>query len=179
MKRLLALMSLALFAAVPAAHASSVKLVDITNDYQDTGLYFWADGAGAVSFDKFTLQTPALSGWKASVNDGTQLFLSGPVVAPGAGRVRLRLNYSTTPFSFQWAEVYFDGTKNLLRSGGTLTWERVGSSLQWVASSTFTHLEDLNPGLVSPKAAAVPLPASVLFMLSGLVPSLLRRRARA
>ncbi len=145
------------------------------NEFDTTSIHFWSDDATKLAFDRVSFGQN-MGAWSVESNTGDTLVLAGPVVAATRGRFSLRLDHDRQPFSMQWAEVFFDGAFNVIRGSGTLHY----SGSAWTGSDLFTHALDI-PNQFS-SSAVVPLPSSVVLLLSSLlfVPLRgLRRRAAA
>jgi hypothetical protein len=120
--------------------------------------------------------------WLTDTRTSTMLKIIGPTVASGTGLFNVNFDYPapTTPvpaFSFQWAEVFYStvgNTRSLLGSG-TLSF----SNGQFTGSGAFTHFSDIAGTAFA--GAPVPLPSSVVLLLSALVfvPGAKNRRAQA
>ncbi len=131
------------------------------NDFDTTSIYLWSDAPGNMSFAAVGFGSN-MTTWSVQSNTGAQLVLAGSTVAPGAGRFNVTMNFTTTPFTMQWAEVFFSGGFNVVRGAGTLTYQSAG----WSNANTFTHLADIPQQF---GAAAVPLPSSLMLLLSSLL----------
>lgn len=132
------------------------------NDFEATSIYLWSDAPGNMSFVGAGFGAD-MSTWSVTSNTGAQLVLGGSTVAPGAGRFDLAMNYHTAPFTVQWAEVFFSGLVNVVRGSGTLTYQGAG----WSNVDAFSHLADIPNRVIA--SSAVPLPSSVLLMLTSLL----------
>ncbi|MGR8947084.1 MAG: hypothetical protein ACU84Q_03495 [Gammaproteobacteria bacterium] len=141
--------------------------VTLANDLATNHIMVWADDPANVDITEVTFLSSSMSGWVSTIAaDGSSANLSGATLAPSdfsipsyGGVFRLRFSFPAPTFSFQWAELNFDGTNNFLLGSGTLTYA-AGSG--YSASNTFTHLADI-PAVASP----VPLANSTIFMISG------------
>lgn len=163
---------LALSLAATSAQAATLNQT-FMNEFDANALYFWADDATNLQFAGASFGAN-MTQWTVTANTGEALVLEGPTTVPAAsGRFTLQLDYVTRPFSLQWAEVFFDSGVNRILAGGTLSYTSGG----WVGSNVFTHAADV-PYQFSAQAA-VPLPQSVVLMLSALVFLPLRRLTRA
>ncbi len=139
------------------------------NEFDTTSIHFWSDDATKLAFDRVSFGQN-MGAWSVESNTGDTLVLAT------RGRFSLRLDHDRQPFSMQWAEVFFDGAFNVIRGSGTLHY----SGSAWTGSDLFTHALDI-PNQFS-SSAVVPLPSSVVLLLSSLlfVPLRgLRRRAAA
>lgn len=150
-------------AALTLANAGAATLNQtFMNDHATNALYFWADDATNLQFERVRFGT-GMTAWSVQSNSGDALVLTGPTVDARAGRFTLRLDYTTRPFSFQWAEVFFDSGLNRILGAGTLTYTTGG----WVGSDVFTRAAAVPHQFAA--QASVPLPQSVLLLLSGLL----------
>lgn len=149
-----------------AASAATV-VEEFQNQYTSNAFYLWSDDP-----DNATIETVLLGqrmqGWGLETQTSTMLVLSGPVLAPGAGRFLLRLDYDIAPVSLQWAEVFFDSGVASLRGAGSLRFE----DRAWTAIDVFTRGNEI-PGLA---AAPVPLPHALGLLLAPLLLLASRRR---
>jgi hypothetical protein len=102
-----------------------------------------------------------MSGWKVDLSTPARMVISGPTITPGAGRFNLLMNYKTAPFQLEWAEVFFNNITNVVLGAGTLSFNGGG----WSNANVATHLVDIP---LHPAAAAMPVPSSILLMLSAL-----------
>lgn len=131
------------------------------NDFESNALYLWSVDASNMSLDGFSLGAN-MDAWKAEVSTPDHLLLRGPTIAAAAGRFNLLMNYKSTPFRLEWAEVFFDNVSNVVRGYGTLSFDGNGWSNTGVAS----HVIDIP---LHPNIAATPLPTSWLMMFSALL----------
>lgn len=142
------------------------------NDFETNAIYLWSLDASNMSLDGFSASAD-MGGWQADSISPAHMVLSGPTVAAGAGRFNLLMNYKSTPFRLEWAEVLFDHVGAVVKGYGTLSFNGNG----WSNSNVASHLIDIP---LHPQVAATPLPSSVLMMLSALalitVKSLRERR---
>ena len=143
-----------------ASHDASASTLQqtFTNDYASNAIYLFADNPVNLSFTSATFSGGA-SGWSLTVNTGDELAMSGTVLTPGSGLFNVTFNYTSLPFSFQWAEVLTGTTTNTVLGSGTLNWNGSG----WSTNSAFTHLSAINP------ASPVPVPAPIWLLGSALV----------
>jgi hypothetical protein len=165
--------SSALFAALTLANAGAATLNQtFMNDYATNALYFWADDAANLQFAQVSFGT-GMTAWSVQQNGGDALVLAGPTVDARAGRFTVRFDYTTRPFSFQWAEVFFDSGLNRILGGGTLTYTTGG----WVSSDVFTRAAAVPHPFAA--QASVPLPQPALLLVSALLLLPLRQLRRA
>ena len=101
------------------------------------------------------------AGSNGPLNSPAKLAALNVTGSPTNGRFDLVMNYKTKPFKLEWATVFFDNVTNVVRGFGTLTFAANG----WSNATASTHLVDIP---VHPAAAAMPVPSSVVFMLSAL-----------
>ena len=151
-------------------HAQAATLNQtFMNDFETNAVYLWSVDAANMHFDGFSLGSN-MEAWQAEVSTPDKLVLRGPSVTAGAGRFNLLMNYQSTPFRLEWAEVFFDKVSNVVRGYGTLTFDGNG----WSNTSVASHVIDIP---LHPAVAAMPLPASWLMMASALALVGLRKRA--
>jgi hypothetical protein len=124
-----------------------------------------------------------MSTWNLDVQTPTQYVFSGPTVQPFRGLMQLSFEYKVPQVSFQWAEVLFDGVDYAIQKSGTASFDSTQPRRsQWSGSTVFSSA---NAGLVddffsAPAASAVPLPNSVVLMLSAVAfMGFVRRDGRA
>lgn len=138
------------------------------NDFESNAVYLWSLDSANMRFDGFSLGSN-MEAWQAEVSTPEQLVLKGPTIAAGAGRFNLLMNYQSTPFRLEWAEVFFDKVSNVVRGYGTLTFDGNG----WSNSNVASHVIDIP---LHPTAAALPIPASYWLLASALALMSLRKR---
>ncbi len=149
--------------ALTVSHASAERLDQtFANDFNTSSIYLWADDPLNLEFDRVRFGQN-MGDWTVQSNSGEALVLAGTTVAAGAGRFSLRLDYVTRPFSLQWAEVFFDSGLNVIQGAGTLRY----SGSAWTASNVFTRGADMPNQFAS--SSAVPLPGSIVLLLSSLL----------
>jgi len=161
---------LALSLTATTAFASTLNQT-FMNDYSANALYFWSDDSANLQFGAVRFDT-GMSAWSVQSSSGSTLVLSGDVVAAGKGRFTLQLDYGKQPFSMQWAEVFFDSGISQILGAGTLSYSKSG----WVGTSVFTHGADIPYQFTA--QTAVPLPSSVVLLLSSVLCLPLRRLLR-
>lgn len=142
-----------------SAGAATLKQT-FMNDFETNAVYLWSLDTSNMSLDGFSASAD-LGGWKADISSPARMVLSGATVAAGAGHFNLLMNYKTTPLRLEWAEVLFDRVGTVVKGYGALGFNGNG----WSNSNVATHLIDIP---LHPRAAAMPLPSSVLMMLSAL-----------
>lgn len=129
------------------------------NDTTTNAIYLWLTDDSVSTADMTPKQFKAGSSMSAWDWTGTSdsLVLFGPTAAASTGQVQMRFDY-TAPFALEWAEVMWSGPTMSLLASGTLAFSK-GS---WTSSSSFNHIGDMP----SPYAAPVPVPNSLLMLLS-------------
>lgn len=152
------------------AQAASLNQ-SFSNDFDTNAIYLWSDDPSNMQFEQVRFSA-AMAGWNLDVDSASALVLSGPAAAAGAGRFTVKMDYQVKPFSMQWAEVFFDSGINRILGGGTLTYRNGG----WSGSDVFTRAGDI-PHQFSAQSA-VPLPPSIVLLLSALAFFPLRRYVR-
>ncbi len=173
MKRLLKFAATTLLGMSLNVQAGTVD-VTFTNDFGSLSspvneIFLWMDpGAASLSINRFA---GSMRAWTSLTLVTNQSFkLSGPsVTAPNTGSFTARFNFSgpvprAPSFSFQWAEVFFDGALRHVAGSGTVSYSG-GATNSFTGSPTFTHLNSTD----IPNLAAVPLPSSIVLLLSTLV----------
>lgn len=140
-----------------------------SNDTTSNAIYLWLTASSAPTTDITNVIFDAASAMSAWGSTGTtdSLVLYGPAANAGAGRVQLRFDYSVRPFSFEYAEVLWNGGEMTLLDSGTLS-RGTGS---WTSSAAFTRVGDIS----SPFAAPVPVPSSLILLLSTVLCTVLYR----
>jgi len=173
MKRLWKLAAAALLGLSLNAQAAHVE-VTFANDFGSLSnpvneVFLWMD-TSAVSLTIRNFRG-SMSGWATdTITAGQTLRLHGPnVTAPFSGTFTARFSFSgpasrAPSFSLQWAEVFFDGTYRHVAGAGTVSYSG-GNRGTYTPSPTFTHLNSTD----IPNLAPVPLPSSVVLLLSTLV----------
>ena len=142
------------------------------NDFQDNAMYFWSGDPSNMTLDGFSAGAN-MNGWKVDVSTPARMVLSGPTVAASAGRFNLLMNFKSTPFQLEWAEVFFNNITNVVLGFGTLSFNGGG----WSNANVATHLIDIP---LHPAVAAMPVPSSILLLMSALgLGTLTRVRQRA
>lgn len=152
---------------VTGASLAATRNVTLANDLATNRIMLWVDDPANVDITNVTFLSSSMASWVANIAaDGNSVDLSGATLAPSdfpapsyGGLFRVRFTFPAPSFSFQWAELEFNGTTNTILGTGTVSYA-AGSG--YSGSSTFTHLADI-PNVASP----VPLSNSTLFMLSG------------
>ena len=141
--------------------------VTLANDLATNHIMLWVDDPLNVDITNVSFLSGSMSSWVATIApDGNSADLSGATLAPSdfsapsyGGLFRVRFSFPAPSFSFQWAELDFNGSTNTLLGAGTVTYA-AGSG--YSSSSVFTHMADI-PNVAAP----VPLTSSTIFMLSG------------
>ncbi|MCZ6665612.1 MAG: hypothetical protein O7B81_09925, partial [Gammaproteobacteria bacterium] len=109
--------------------------------------------------------------WINNVLTSAEIVYSGPTVLPPQGQLRLTFDYQVRQVSFQWATVLFDGVNYAIQGSGTFMFDSTQrGSNAWSSTTAFSAI---NTSLIdnyfnNPGAAAVPLPNSVVLMLSAM-----------
>lgn len=128
------------------------------NDFSSNRIWLWAVEP-TTEFTNVSFDNAAVSDWVVPVDTGSTLYLESSTetpLLPGAGRFTIDFDYTTPTFSFEWAEIYWDGATNNLLGSGTATYNGSG----WSGGPAFTHAAALS---------AVPIPASSVLLASGVV----------
>ncbi|MFT4584802.1 MAG: hypothetical protein ACI915_000867 [Gammaproteobacteria bacterium] len=144
-----------LFANISSAAAATFSQ-QFQNDFAANRIWLWAVEP-TTTFTNVTFDSAPVISWLAPVNTGTARYLesdTGTALAPTAGLFTVDFDYTTPTFSFEWAELFWNGTSNTVLGSGTATWN--GSA--WGGSTVFTQ-----------GAAVVPVPASGVLLASGIV----------
>ncbi len=174
MKRIIATALLGTTVTVTAGNLDRVFDTDFGTLAAPTNEIFLWDNAGGATLASIRARTGSLTaanGWSvaAFTPAGSGFKLSGPGILANTGTYTIRFNFprATPPvFSFQWAEVFWDGTfRHVLGSGSTAF--SGGATGSFSSSTTFTHMADI-PNL-APPPAPVPLPSSIVLLLSTLL----------
>ena len=151
-----------------AAFSSSAATqnVNLTNTSATNQIMLWVDDPASADITKVTFLSASMASWVASIAaDGNSVTLSGATLAASTpvsagGEYRVRFTFPAPPsYSFQWAELNFDGTSNTLLDSGSVSY---AAGAGYSASTVFTHIADI-PNLAAP----VPLTNSSIFLISG------------
>lgn len=157
---LLGVMLLSLLLAAAPVRAATLDQL-FANDFDATGIYLWSMDPANMTFTSASFGAN-MNGWTVQSNTGDKLVMSGPSVAPGAGRFNVLMSYLSRPFQMEWAEVYFNNAVTTVRGVGTLTYGLSG----WSNVDAFTHMAEFT--VPAPATIATPVPASIVTMLSAL-----------
>lgn len=163
--------SLLAFTLVGASAEAATLNQTFSNDFDTSAIYLWSDDPSNMQFESVRFSA-AMASWNLDANSAGALVISGPTAAAGAGRFTVKMDYVVKPFSMQWAEVFFESGINRILAGGTLTYSNGG----WSGSNVFTRAGDVPHQFTA--QSAVPLPQSMVLLLSALVFIPLRRYAR-
>lgn len=145
---------------------AATRNVNLTNTFATNHILLWVDDPANADITNVTFLSSSMAGWVANIAaDGNSAALSGATIAASSpvsagGEYRVRFTFPPPPsFSFQWAELDFDGTSNTLLASGSISY---AAGAGFSSSNVFTHMADI-PNLAAP----VPLTSSTIFMLSG------------
>ena len=153
--------ALSIFTLLAGANVGAAVLKQtFSNDFQTNAVYLWSVDPSNMSLEGVAFGAN-MSGWQADVQTPAWLVLSGPTIDAAVGSFSLKMKYKSTPFQLEWAEVFFDTVNNVVRGYGTLTYNGSG----WGNADVATRLRDIP---LQATAAAMPVPSSVLLMLSAL-----------
>ena len=160
------LVSALLICAASNAIAAN-RNVTLANDLATNHIMLWVDDPANVDITQVTFLSSSMSGWVSTISaDGNSADLSGATLTASdfsvpsyGGLFRVRFSFPAPSFSFQWAELNFDGTNNFVLGSGSIAYA-AGSG--YTASNTFTHFADI-PSVASP----VPLTNPTIFLISG------------
>ena len=154
-----------------AGAGAATKNQMFQNDYDSNALYFWSDNPSNLQIALASFGAH-MGDWTVDSSTGDALVLSGSTLGAGQGRFTLSFDYVARPFTLQWAEVFFDSGVNHLLDGGTLSYGSSG----WSGTSAFTRAGDIPNQFAA--QASVPLPPSLVLLLSSLLFIPLRRLSR-
>jgi len=137
------------------------------NDSDMTDLFLWSDNPANMTFLNVDLSDPDLAGWAVMVNSGSSLVLEGPKVKKSNGKFNIDFQYSSAPFTFQFAEAMYDTVASswTVETTGNITFD--GKKLFTPYSSnplSAQQIADITAHF-SP-SAAVPILNSAVLMLS-------------
>jgi hypothetical protein len=149
-------MILGLFFWLPSAAGASTWTQEFQTDYAGTNAVYLSMNPAAplVEFEAATFGG-GHAGWQLVSNQPLQQFMEGPAEPAGTGGIFSSFSGSQ-PFSFQWAEVQWQGSTYTLLGSGTGIWNGGWN----FTDKTFTHSQDI---------VHLPLPASALLLGSGLL----------
>lgn len=147
---------------------AAVKTQDFLNDTNTNYIFMFTDNSNIefsnISFDA----NKGFVDWTVESLTPSLAVIAGPETAARDGLFSLTFNYFRRSVSFQWAEVLFDaGTHTYVtQDAGTARYN--SRSDRWGGNSSFSAV---NAGFVQNyfdnlPPAAVPLPSSVVLMLS-------------
>ena len=138
------------------------------NDVEMNNAFLFSDDVNELEFLDVSFER-AMSAWNVDIQTPAQLVFSGPTVQPLRGLLRLSFEYKVRQVSFQWAEVLFDGVNYAIQQSGTLHFDSTQpSGAQWSGTNVFSsaNAQYIDTYFNLPAATAVPLPNSVVLMLS-------------
>jgi hypothetical protein len=167
--RTLILGVLLLSSLVPFAAAAESVSGRYKNDADITHLFLWSDDLSDMTIANADLSDKKLSGWTIENLSKSLVLVHGPEVKKSTGKFAIDFNVSVAPFRYTFAEVLYNAIGNIV-------------SLQAAGSVTYDGKKFLKPvdGLLSaqqafdvrtyfsPAAAVVPVPNSVILMMSAL-----------
>ena len=163
---LLRFLALVLLLSVASAASAATRNVDLTNTFATNHIMLWVDDPASADITNVTFLSASMAGWVATIAaDGNSATLSGATIAASnpitaGGEYRVRFTFPAPPsFSFQWAELSFDGSENTLLDSGSISY---AAGAGYSTSNVFTHIADI-PNLAAP----VPLGNSTIFLISG------------
>ena len=165
--------NLLLIAALSIAQTSvaATKSQVFHNDNETNAIYLWINDINEASLSSIQLQRDA-SNWDVFVDTGAELFVTGNAIDAGAGRFKVKFDYQTTPFGFEWAEVLWTNNSYNIQDSGSLFWDG-----RWSATNAFSHASDiLNPNALPNVVNPVPIPNSILLLGSALLGLTVYRR---
>ncbi|MGR8921954.1 MAG: hypothetical protein ACU85V_20250 [Gammaproteobacteria bacterium] len=175
---LLALGLLVTSHATVAASAST----DFVNSERSNFIFLFAVDQGGVPSIEFTgleLEND-FSDWQVNTLIPNLAIFSDPALetsAPGAGRFTLDFDHPRRTARFEWAEVVFDSVDYVVQGAGAAQYN--GNSGRWNFPSAFSAANStfIDSFFTSLPAATVPLPNSVVLMLSAVAFMGFSRRA--
>ncbi|MCC7410062.1 MAG: hypothetical protein IT495_00300 [Gammaproteobacteria bacterium] len=172
-RRVGAVLAAALLCVTACPAFAATTTARFSNDYTSDAIYLWsADPATLLDSVSFG---GAASAWTASTLTPTHLAMTGPLLAPAAGRFDVTFSYTppassgAASVSFEWAEVLWAGGVPTIQGAGTLA--LYGRST-WRASGSFSHTADI-------AALATPLPPSVVLFAGAIAGMIVVRRRPA
>ena len=132
--------------------------------------FFFSDDVAALQFTNLRFGGQ-MNTWINDVLTPAEIVYTGPNVLPGQGRLQLTFDYQLPQVSFQWATVLFDGVNYAIQGSGTFMFDSTQQGIN--AWSSTTAFSGINTQLIdnyfnNSGAAAVPLPNSVVLMLSAM-----------
>ncbi len=138
------------------------------NDVEMNVGFFFSDDAAELEFNGVTFGA-AMSLWNVDVQTPTHLVFAGPTAPAFAGSVNISFEYYVPQVNFQWAEVLFDGVNYAIQRSGTLHFDfaqPAGSQLWGTNVFSSANAQFIDNYFNGPIAASVPVPNSVVLMLS-------------
>ncbi len=143
---------------------AATKTQMFKNNFESNSIYLWMNDINEATFSSVQF-SDASDDWQAFVNNGSELFMAGNTITANNGRFDVEMEYQTIPFGFEWAEILWTGNTFSILGSGSLFWEN-----RWIATNDFSHLGDI--------VAPVPIPGSMLLLLSALIGMTFMRRSQ-
>ena len=159
-----------LLGSVPLVSQAAVVTQTYKNATEITNLFLWSEDPADMTFVDVDLSDKKLAGWTIPVTFADRLVLDGPQVKKGkkAAKFNIEFDYSAAPFKFQFAEVLFDDATATwaLQKTGSIEFKggKLGKSQAYTLSAA--QLGHINDYFSVPAPAAVPIPRSMLLMVS-------------
>lgn len=163
------------------ANANAAVITDrYKNDAEMTNLFLWATDPTNLSFGNIDLSDAKLAGWSVPINTGAYVVLEGPAIAKSQSKINIDFEFKVAPFSFQFAEVLYDAVGNdiAIQATGLIGYKASNGKLDKASANPLSAAQGADiKAYFGPAPAIVPLPGSVVFMLSaiGLVGVISRR----
>ena len=163
------ILALMLMGGALATHAAT-QSIRFSNTNEVNYGFFFSDDVAELQFTSLRFGGQ-MNTWNNDVLTPAEIVYSGPTVLPGRRRLQLTFDYQLPQVSFQWATVLFDGVNHAIQGSSTFTFDSTQRPRNaWSSTAAFSAANTLlidnyfnNPG-----AAAVPLPNSVVLMLSAM-----------
>lgn len=152
----------------PLCSQAAIVTERYKNSTAITDLFLWSDDPTVMTFAGVDLSDKKLAGW-SGLNFGDRMVIEGPEIKKNKGKFDIDFDYTVAPFTLQYAEVMYDAVTSIWTVEATGQLEYNGKKLKKPTANPLSALQSSQiKAHFAPAAAVVPIPSSVVLMLSAI-----------